>query len=92
MQMQRTASVSPPESIMEHPIVNVETATTDGHSEVGDDAEVNMSVSSVATPSKKARTRPVSEQMLGRSRPKAIHDEEDGKLHRAITPSLKSHG
>ncbi|KAG0697268.1 hypothetical protein DFH29DRAFT_160061 [Suillus ampliporus] len=46
------------------PIVTVEEATVDGHS----DHE---------TPMKRARPRPLSEQLLGRSRPKAMHEDEN---------------
>jgi hypothetical protein len=47
------------------PIVTIEEATVDGHSDV-------------ETPSKRARARPLSEQLLGRSRPKAMYEDENG--------------
>lgn len=46
------------------PIVTIEEATVDGHSDV-------------ETPSKRARARPLSEQLLGRSRPKAMYEDEN---------------
>ncbi|KAH7884200.1 hypothetical protein F5I97DRAFT_1671717 [Phlebopus sp. FC_14] len=55
------------------PVVTIEEATVDGHESVEDE-----SVVSVETPVKRARPRPMSEQLLGRSRPKAIY-EEDGE-------------
>ena len=54
---------------MPHPIVTVEEATVDGHS-------VDQDALSYQTPVRRARARPVSEQMLGRSRPKAICDDD----------------
>jgi hypothetical protein len=47
------------------PIVTIEEATVDGHSDV-------------ETPIKRVRPRPVSEQPLGRSRPKAMYEDENG--------------
>ncbi|KAF9055274.1 hypothetical protein BDZ89DRAFT_1087946 [Hymenopellis radicata] len=44
------------------PIIAVESATSDGHS-------------TVSTPVRRARPRPVSEQMLGRSRPQGFHED-----------------
>lgn len=55
------------------PIVTVESATSDGHSDCAD------SVAS-ETPAKKNRPRPVSEQVLGRPRPSPIYEDPDGKL------------
>jgi hypothetical protein len=46
------------------PIVTIEEATVDGHSDV-------------ETPIKRVRPRPVSEQPLGRSRPKAMYEDEN---------------
>ncbi|KAG2030786.1 hypothetical protein BDR03DRAFT_161432 [Suillus americanus] len=46
------------------PIVTIEEATVDGHSDV-------------ETPIKRVRPRPVSEQLLGRSRPKAMYEDEN---------------
>ncbi|KAG2365179.1 hypothetical protein BDR07DRAFT_1470529 [Suillus spraguei] len=46
------------------PIVTIEEATVDGHSDV-------------ETPIKRARPRPVSEHLLGRSRPKAMYEDEN---------------
>jgi serine/arginine repetitive matrix protein 2 len=66
------------------PILTIEEATSDGH-EAPDDEELleeerETGIPAVAaTPVKKARARPVSEQLLGRSRPKPMHEDEDGK-------------
>ncbi|THU90173.1 hypothetical protein K435DRAFT_864575, partial [Dendrothele bispora CBS 962.96] len=58
------------------PLLTLEEATSDGHERVADDGD-----SAVSTPVKRARPRPMSEQMLGKSRPQAIHDENsDGVL------------
>lgn len=80
MQMQREPSLSPPASIMERPIVRVEEATADGHSAPTDDERevASEAASSSGTPVKRARPRPMSEQMLGRPRPQPICDEGDG--------------
>ncbi|KAH7920517.1 hypothetical protein BV22DRAFT_1133018 [Leucogyrophana mollusca] len=55
------------------PIVTIEEATADGHSLPDDDVPDR----SMETPVKRARPRPVSEQLLGRSRPKAIYEDDD---------------
>jgi len=62
------------------PIVTVESATCDGHSVGGDDGSVLSRESNerLATPVKKARPRPMSEQLLGRGRPKC-YEGDDGK-------------
>ncbi|KAH9923820.1 uncharacterized protein B0H18DRAFT_1105173 [Fomitopsis serialis] len=60
-------------SVFERPVVNVESATSDGHSDGAD------SVAS-ETPAKRARPRPVSEQMLGRPRPQPIVEDPEGML------------
>ncbi|CCM05311.1 uncharacterized protein FIBRA_07525 [Fibroporia radiculosa] len=70
-QTARPASLSPPASMIEGPIVHVEEATADGHS---DGSETH----STETPAKRNRPRPVSEQMLGRTRPQPICDDADG--------------
>ena len=70
---QSTGSLSPPSSIMDGPMVRIEEATADGHSVVSDEGR-----SLTETPNKRARPRPVSEQMLGRPRPQAICDNSDG--------------
>ncbi|KAI0635339.1 hypothetical protein C8Q77DRAFT_1054820 [Trametes polyzona] len=77
-QMQREPSLSPPASIMERPIVRVEEATADGHSAPTDDEHEPAQASPSDTPVKRARPRPMSEQMLGRPRPQPICDEGDG--------------
>ena len=70
------------------PIVTVESATCDGHSVGGDDGSVlsqePMAMGAeedekLATPVKRARPRPMSEQLLGRGRPKC-YEGDDGKV------------
>ncbi|KAF8839757.1 hypothetical protein BDN67DRAFT_736710 [Paxillus ammoniavirescens] len=54
------------------PIVTIQEATVDGHG-----TEEEESALSMETPVKRARARPMSEQLLGRSRPKAMHEGDD---------------
>ena len=54
------------------PIVTIEEATMEGCS---GDEEMLLT----ETPIKRARSRPMSEDLLGRSRPKAIYDDGDGE-------------
>ncbi|KAL1747929.1 hypothetical protein HDZ31DRAFT_60801 [Schizophyllum fasciatum] len=54
----------------QYPLVTVEEATSDGHS----------AYSQASTPVKAARRRPVSEQLLGRSRPKPMHEDGEGVI------------
>ncbi|CDO70210.1 hypothetical protein BN946_scf184942.g10 [Trametes cinnabarina] len=79
---QREPSLSPPASGMNHPIVRVEEATADGHSPPSDDemeaAALPGETSVSETPIKRARPRPMSEQMLGRPRPQPICDDAEG--------------
>lgn len=49
------------------PVVTIEEATIDGHGQ-----------SDLETPIKRARPRPMSEMLLGRSRPKAMYEDENG--------------
>lgn len=61
-----------------YPVVTVEEPTLDGHSAPDDREYLDGERGSVLeTPVKVARRRPVSEQLLGRSRPKGMY-EEDG--------------
>ena len=63
-----------------YPIVTIEEATSDGH---GDDEvlqEESQRQQPVATPVKKARLRPLSEQLLGRSWPRPTHDDDEGQF------------
>ncbi|KAH9913689.1 uncharacterized protein BXZ73DRAFT_81864 [Epithele typhae] len=73
-QRDSTGSLSPPASIAENPLVRVEEATADGHSAATDDERSTKS----ETPIKRSRSRPMSEQMLGRPRPQAVYDDDDG--------------
>ena len=72
------ASLSPPASLAENPLVRVEEATADGHSPPTDDEKAPPVPSLGETPPKRARARPMSEQMLGRPRPQAICDNSEG--------------
>ncbi|KAK0448447.1 uncharacterized protein EV420DRAFT_843673 [Desarmillaria tabescens] len=66
---------SPAVSGKECPVVRVETATCDGHEDPGADKML------VATPVRRARPRPASEQLLGKARPRGIYeDSENGAL------------
>ena len=64
-----------------YPIVTIEEATSDGHSGPDDDVvlqEEPQRQQPVVTPVKKARLRPLSEQLLGRSWPHPAHDDDEG--------------
>ena len=54
------------------PVINIDEAWCDGHSEHSNDPPP-------LTPSKKLRPRPVPEQVLGKTRPQGVYDESDGK-------------
>jgi serine/arginine repetitive matrix protein 2 len=59
------------------PIVTIEEASSDGHGQ-----------SDLETPMKRARPRPMSEMLLGRSRPKAVYEDENGTsrhLNQSVT-------
>ncbi|RDB27260.1 hypothetical protein Hypma_004359 [Hypsizygus marmoreus] len=69
------------------PIVTVEAATSDGHSAPDDHSIIEeeeedqvQDEQPLATPVKRARPRPLSEQLLGRSRPRPMYEGEDGVL------------
>ncbi len=67
-----------------YPILTIEEATSDGHGEPEEGhMEQDDGDQADATPVKR-RVRPVSEQLLGRARPKAIHEEDEGKLLRLL--------
>ena len=61
--------------MMGNPIPTVEEATTDNHGVNGLSSAVQM------TPVKKPCPRPLSEQLLGRARPQAMHEEESGNIY-----------
>ena len=66
-----------------YPIVTIEEATSDRHGGPDDDEvlqEEPQQQQPAATPVKKARLRPLSEQLLGRTRPRATHDNEEGQF------------
>lgn len=74
------------------PIVTVEEATSDGHAASDDYSilEEETQEQPLATPVKKARPRPrpLSEQLLGRSRPRGMYEAEEGKY---IHPCISTH-
>ncbi|KAF9560634.1 hypothetical protein CPC08DRAFT_466596 [Agrocybe pediades] len=77
-----------------YPILTIEEATADGHglpadwdepledddSGKGEDIEDEECAKPAATPVKKARARPLSEQLLGRTRPKPMYEDDEGVL------------
>jgi serine/arginine repetitive matrix protein 2 len=66
-----------------YPIVTIEEATSDGHGGPDDDEvlqEEPQRQQPAATPVKKARHRPLSEQLLGRSWPRPTHDDDEGQF------------
>ncbi|KAF6741921.1 hypothetical protein DFP72DRAFT_1110853, partial [Ephemerocybe angulata] len=68
--------------VRRYPIVTIEEATADGHGEGLYDplSDYEDTIKDVATPVKKPRGRPVSEQLLGRARPEGVCEDEDGVL------------
>jgi len=66
-----------------YPILTIEEAMSDGHGDLEEQEVVldeENQVNSNATPVKR-RARPMSEQLLGRARPKAIHEDGEGECH-----------
>ena len=66
-----------------YPIVTIEEATSDGHGGSEEDEmlqEEPQRQQPAATPVKKARLRPLSEQLLGRSRPRPTHEDDEGQF------------
>jgi len=75
-----------------YPILTIEEATSDGHglpadwdepiedddSAEGVDVDEHEQSKPAATPVKKARARPLSEQLLGRTRPKPMYEDDEG--------------
>ncbi|KAL6299475.1 hypothetical protein BKA93DRAFT_870647 [Sparassis latifolia] len=81
MQIERPVPTSPPRSMRQPPMVTVEEATADGHSEAS------------LTPVKRARPRPMSEQLLGKARPQAVCESQEGdvlSILDAVTNDLAS--
>ena len=60
---------------MGNPILTVGEATMNDHDVDG------LSSAVQTTPVKKPRPRPLSEQLLGRARPQAMHEEESGNIY-----------
>ena len=65
-----------------YPIVTIEEATSDGHGSPEDEVlqEEPQQQQPVATPVKKARLRPHSEQLLGRSWPRPTPEDDEGQF------------
>ena len=68
-----------------YPIVTIEEATSDGHGgpdedEVLQEEEEPQRQQPAATPVKKARLRPLSEQLLGRNWPRPTQDDDEGQF------------
>ena len=61
------------------PIVTVEEATSDGHEAPEDEPIAQPAEKPCETPPRRARIRPMSEQLLGRARPVGIYEDGDGK-------------
>ncbi|KIY52945.1 hypothetical protein FISHEDRAFT_69402 [Fistulina hepatica ATCC 64428] len=71
----RSWSSSVADSVNPLPMLTIEEATSDGHGSCGDSAaSVNM------TTPPKPRRRPVSEQLLNRSRPLGFHEDQQGVI------------
>ena len=62
-----------------YPILTIEEATSDGHGGLEEDQIEQDDTNQVSTPVRR-RVRPMSEQLLGKARPKAIHEEDEGEL------------
>jgi serine/arginine repetitive matrix protein 2 len=63
------------------PIVTIEEATLDGHGTLIEEEEEGRDAGEQcepATPAKRARPRPVSDQFLDKPRPKGIYEDKDG--------------
>lgn len=62
-----------------YPIVTIEEATADGHGDEEEIIQEPQREQPSATPKKpRVRVRPLSEQLLGRSRPLPMHDDDEG--------------
>lgn len=70
------ASNSPEQQ--QYPIVTIEEATSDGHGAPDDNEVLQEQEQPAATPMKRARPRPLSEQLLGRSRPRPMYEDDEG--------------
>lgn len=64
----------------QYPILTIEEATSDGHGDPEEETtESEEGKLPATTPVKRTRVRPLSEQLLGKSRPKAMHEDEEGE-------------
>jgi len=64
-----------------YPILTIEEATSDGHGGPEEDQFEQDDTNQVDSTPVRRRVRPMSEQLLGRARPKAIHEEDEGEIH-----------
>lgn len=73
------------------PIVTIEEATTDGHDDESDNIHDSLVYGGIlkedekkdspqTTPVKRQRVRPMSEQLLGKARPRAVYEDDEGVL------------
>jgi serine/arginine repetitive matrix protein 2 len=69
---------SSPVSVSRYPpILTVESATSDGHSACGNDDSL-ATMTMTTTPLQRGRARPLSEQMIGRERPRGMYESDNG--------------
>jgi len=64
-----------------YPILTFEEATSDGHGEPEEEEVEKDGGDHVNSTLVNRRVRPMSEQLLGRARPKAIHEEDEGVFY-----------
>jgi hypothetical protein len=69
-----------------YPILTIEEATSDGHGDLEKEPIEPAGSHQAASTPPKMRVRPMSEQLLGRARPKAIHEDDEGEF--IYLPSL----
>lgn len=78
-EIQSSSRENSPKQTYTRPIVTVEEATADGHEAPNDSDSIETPVRNV-----RSRPRPMSEQLLGKSRPRGISDEADGESQHAL--------
>lgn len=72
-------AASPPKR-NSYPIVTIEEAMSDGHGSPDEVLEEPQQDKPSATPMKRPRVRPLSEQLLGCSRPRPMHEDDEGQF------------
>ncbi len=72
-----------------YPILTIEEATSDGHGDPEEETTESEEGKTglAATPAKRTCVRPLSEQLLGKSRPKAMYEDEEGESHFFLSTS-----